>query len=141
MRRTINRSSTAFAVAALLVAMGALSATALAHRAPTPRERSAITGAIRRSSETRMLPCFRVRGIVVSTVGPWARARVQPCNPARYDGADAVVRRAHGHWTLRELGTALVGCDVVPRAVRRDLRISCPPRSPGRSGHRPRFAG
>jgi hypothetical protein len=96
-----------------------------AHRKPSKSEATGIDRAAHHSSATRGVGCFHTREIVVSTAGPWARALLRPCKPT-FDTALAVFQRRHGKWTLRDVGTSGVGCTVVPRAVRHDLRLSCP---------------
>ena len=101
-----------------------LATAASARRAPTPREASAISRALHASTATRAVHCFHVREIVISTAGPWARARIVRCS-GRGDRALAVLERQHGRWRVRGLGTADTGCTVAPRRVRRDLRLVC----------------
>jgi hypothetical protein len=100
-------------------------AVATAHRKPTKNEAKAIDKAAHSSSATLGVGCFHTREIVVSTAGPWAKASLVPCKPTT-DTALAVFERKHGHWRLRDLGTSGVGCTLAPRAVRRDLSLSCP---------------
>jgi len=102
-----------------------LTAAAYAHRAPTAKERSAISRALHASTATRAVHCFHVREVVVSTVGPWARARVVRCS-GQGDNALTVLERQHGRWRVRDIGTAGTGCTVAPRRVRHDLHLICP---------------
>lgn len=99
--------------------------SSFASRAPNARERSAITHTLRASTETRMVRCFHVRSIVISTAGPWARATLVPCNPQRFDAALAVLHRIGDNWRLSDLGTSGIGCTVAPARVRRDLKLLC----------------
>ena len=105
--------------------LSVLTPAAGAHRAPTTRERSAISRALHASAAMRAVHCFHVREVVVSTVGPWARARVARCS-GQGEHALSVLERRHGHWRVRDLGTAGTGCTVAPPRVRRDLRLVCP---------------
>jgi hypothetical protein len=112
-----------------IAALGALVATdaAGAHRLPTKGEAAAISRTLHKSSAIRAGLCFHVRGIVISTVGLWARARVVRCGDGRhFDTALAVLQRLHSHWHVRDLGTSGVGCTVAPARVRRDLGLLCP---------------
>jgi hypothetical protein len=108
-----------------LAVVGLTAAVATAHRKPTKNEATAINKAAHSSSATHGVGCFRTRQIVVSTAGPWAKASLVPCKP-NTDTALAVFERKRGHWSLRDLGTSGVGCTLAPRAVRRDLSLSCP---------------
>jgi hypothetical protein len=101
-----------------------LAAPAGAHRAPTAKERSAISRALHASAATKAVRCFHVRAVVVSTVGPWARARVVRCSGGG-DEALAVLELKRGRWHVRDLGTSGTGCTVAPRRVRHDLRLDC----------------
>jgi hypothetical protein len=121
----VLRSAVLLAVAGL-----ALCATsALASRAPHQGERRAIAHAARTSSYTEgVRGKFDVVDVRISTVdGHWARGSLRPKRPYRrqLDTATAVFRLAHGHWSLRTLGTADVGCAVHSHAVRRDLSLQC----------------
>jgi hypothetical protein len=73
---------------------------------------------------------FRLRGALVSSAGPWAKATLQPTGrfKHRLDAALAVFRRSQPGWRLVALGTAGVGCDHprLPGRVRRDLHLACP---------------
>ena len=114
----MRRIMTAVVLGALLMA-----ATATAERAPTKREATAISKAVHASSATRAVKCFSVGHIEISTKGPWARANIVPCR--RGDHALVVLQLRAGRWYLRDIGTADVGCTVVPKRVRIDLRLNC----------------
>jgi hypothetical protein len=109
-------------------ALGVLAATdaAGARRLPTKSEAAKISSALHNSPATSAVGCFHVRGIVISTAGPWARANAIPCDRRRFDTALAVLQRRHGNWQVRDLGTSGVGCTVAPARVRRDLGLFCP---------------
>ena len=108
-----------------VVALGALAlaANAAAERVPTTHEAAAISHALHTSSATRAVKCFHVRHVVISTEGPWARARVVACRHS--DNALAVLQLRRGHWRVRDIGTADTGCTVAPRRVRIDLDLIC----------------
>ena len=115
----------AFAVVSLVVAVSTNIADA--RRAPTRSEAAAISTALHKPNVgIRRGLCFHVRSVVVSTAGPWASAKLFPCDNRRGDIALAVLQRSHGTWRVRDVGTAGVGCTVAPARVRRDLRLSCP---------------
>lgn len=102
---------------------------AIASRPAGRDERRAIARAIRRSRYTQGLRGkFDVVHVRISTVDRrWGTARLRPKPRYRrmFDTATAVVHRAHGHWSLRTLGTADLGCVIHRRAVRRDLGLQC----------------
>ncbi|MGZ6637575.1 MAG: hypothetical protein ACXVII_32350 [Solirubrobacteraceae bacterium] len=109
----------------IAAALGALvvAANATAERARTKNEAAAISHALHISSATSAVKCFHVRHVVISTEGPWSRARIVPCR--RGDRALAVLQLRRGHWRVRDIGTADVGCTVAPRRVRIDLDLIC----------------
>jgi len=117
---------TCLAAIGLVVVLASASA-ALAARAPTERERHAITRAIKKSPKTQFVPDFKlaVRSIRVSTKGPWASATVGGQRRYRHEvqPARAGLRRLKGRWQLRSLGNG-GGCDV-PKRFRRELRLKC----------------
>ena len=115
---TVHRIVTAVALGALVLA-----ANAAAERGPTKHEAAEISHALHTSSATHAVKCIHVRNIVISTVGPWSRARIVPCR--RGDRALAVLQLQRGHWRVRDIGTADVGCTVAPRRVRIDLDLIC----------------
>jgi hypothetical protein len=113
-------------IAIALLSVLATTDVAGARRLATKSEVAAISGALHSSPATRAVGCFHVRGILISTAGPWARANAVPCDKRRFDTALVVLQRRHGKWQVRDLGTAGVGCTVAPAPVRRDLALSCP---------------
>lgn len=125
MSRPARRFLTCIAIALLGAVMPA--GVAGARRAPTKGEAASISRALHASSATRAVRCFHTREIVISTAGPWARARVVRCGDGRrFDTALAVLQRLRGRWRVRDLGTSGAGCTVAPARVRRDLRLVCP---------------
>lgn len=121
------RSAILLTISAACLAICA--AGALASRPAHPGEKRAIARAAKRSPDTQgVRGKFDVVHVRISTVDPrWARAGLRPKRPFRnqFDTATAALHRAHGHWTLRSLGTADVGCAIKRPAVRRDLRLQC----------------
>ena len=124
-RLRLPHVGSSIAVLVMVIAM-ATAGGASARRPPTKSEATAISRALHASSATKAAKCFRVRDILISTVGPWARAKLVPCDPRHGDIALSVLRRRRGHWHVRDLGTSGVGCTVAPGPVRRDLLLVCP---------------
>ncbi|WP_432523317.1 hypothetical protein [Kineococcus sp. SYSU DK006] len=57
----------------------------------------------------------------------WAAAALTPTatGAATLDPATAVLQHVDGGWQVVELGTAQVGCDLVPAQLRADLALTC----------------
>jgi hypothetical protein len=116
------------AALALALAATALGSTeALAARKATHSESRAITAAVKHSRLTSGVPDreYRVSGIRVATVAAgWSTAQLS--GKGRYadrvQTVSTVLRRRGGHWRVRAIGGAGLGCHV-PRAVARDLRL------------------
>lgn len=123
---TTLTATAATALAALAALALALAPPAVAHRAPTPSEKAAISRALHASPATRAVKCFHVHGVVIASGGQWARALVTACNPQRADTALSVLQKRGGRWRVRDLGTSGVGCTVAPARVQRDLHLICP---------------
>ncbi|HMA46847.1 MAG TPA: hypothetical protein VKP11_06575, partial [Frankiaceae bacterium] len=105
-------------------------------RPPTPAEAAAVTRAVRTSPQTDLVPAdaYVVAGVRISDLrGGWAFARVEP-RAMELDRAVVVLRRGPAGWSLVEIGTALVGCDVTPREVLREMRVDCPDETAGPGG-------
>ena len=124
----MRRIWTSCALAVLgLVAVGGV---ARAAHEPTFAQRKIIVRTVHDSRLTSAVDDSRydVRHIVLSDVSTpgrlYGRIVIVP-HDNRLDEATGIVRRFHGHWRLVDLGTAEVGC-WLPRAVRRDLRLTCP---------------
>jgi hypothetical protein len=106
---------------------------ALASRRPSHYTRVQLNLAVRASGHVPppiQHGRFHLRGVRVSTRGPWAKATVIPNGKLarRLDAVLAIFRRHGDRWHLASLGTAEVGCGH-PRLsarVRRDLRLACP---------------
>ncbi|HEY7893035.1 MAG TPA: hypothetical protein VIC05_12570 [Solirubrobacteraceae bacterium] len=118
------RRLAAIGATALALLFSVVGAVASAHRSPNSKEAAAISRAVHRSPARGAVRCFSVRGILVSSAGPWARARIYPCS-GRGDDALVVLEHRGGRWTVRDLGTADTGCSVAPIRVRRDLKLVC----------------
>jgi hypothetical protein len=105
-------------------------AVAVASRAPTSSERTAIVKAVKTSKLTSQVPNITVSNIRVSTVSTpgrrYARVKVAGKPAGSVDTATGVVRRLRGHWRLIDLGTAGVGCNTLSARVRADLKLDCP---------------
>jgi hypothetical protein len=124
------RLAIALAVVALLAAEVATGA-----RQPTAAERTKIVRAIKEEIETGpagnlAIKRIRVLDIDVSTVNPrFAAAGVRMWDETgqEVEGAEFVLQRGYltGRWLVRNAGTLSLGCGI-PRAVRRDLKLSCP---------------
>ncbi|HEX2396598.1 MAG TPA: hypothetical protein VHI73_00505 [Solirubrobacteraceae bacterium] len=113
----------------LALALGVLMAppAAWASRPPTALEASRIATAVHNSALTVHVPdaAYTIGFIRVSTIGPWARARIVPRPDRVVQSATAVLSRVGTTWRLRDVGTVDVGCGIVPFAVRRDLLLGC----------------
>ena len=121
-----GRGTQSCAVLAVALVFSIAVGPAAAHRPPTAAEAASISRVLHSSKATSQAACFHVRGILVSTVGPWAKAKLVPCDPLRGDVALAVLQHRAGRWRIRDLGTSGTGCTVAPRRVRTDLALVCP---------------
>jgi hypothetical protein len=133
MRRTAGIA--AAAALSLLVA----AAPAAASKRPTARQAAAITHAVQTSIVGGMNRVPRNRYVVshrrISTVEPrWAYARIQPRKrfQSTFQSAYVMLVNPAGTrtWVVVDLGSAQVGCGVVPAAVISDLLggdAGCPP--------------
>jgi hypothetical protein len=123
----MDRRAPVLLAAVVLTATSLGSADALAARRATHAEKRAITTAVKHSRLTSGVPDreYRVTGIRVATVAKgWSTAQL--VGKGRYadrvQTTSAVLRRTSGHWRVRAVGGAGLGCGV-PRAVARDLRL------------------
>ena len=121
-----RRSRLGLGLALVTAALMAPSA-AWASRPPTALEAARIGVAVHTSPLTVHVPddAYFVTLMRVSTVGPWARARIMPRPGRAVQAATVVLSRAGIGWRLRDVGTVDVGCGIVPLAVRRDLLLGC----------------
>lgn len=120
-QRRTTLALTATAAAGLALAAGAAGASA-----QTPAQREAITAAVTTSPATAAVPAtgYTVTDVLVSG-DTWASARLAPVDGADLDPATAVLRFTDGAWQVVDLGTAQVGCGVVPADVEGVLALSC----------------
>ena len=115
---------------AMLIPLAALATAApcLAARNPRPGERVAITRAVKHSRLTSAVPDYEyaVRGVRVSTVGPYAKGKT--VGVAQYKNrvqpAFVLLKRKQGHWRLIDIGGEL-SCRDASAAVFRDLGLHC----------------
>lgn len=123
-QRRTTLALTGTAVAAFAIGAGALGASAQTGPGsdPTP----AITAAVTTSPATAGVPAgaFTVTDVHVSQ-GTWASAQLEPAPDADLDPATAVLRFTDGAWQVVDLGTAQVGCGIVPADVGTELALSC----------------
>jgi hypothetical protein len=122
---------TLFIIAAALLAV-ALPAVALASRAPTRSERVELRKAVKSSklvAKAIRKGHFKLSKPRISTKGPWAKAGIVPTGTYSdpFDPTRGLFKRSRGHWKLKVVGSAGVGCSKprLPRAVRKDLKLRC----------------
>jgi hypothetical protein len=137
----MRRTATIAAAAALSLLVAA--APAAASRRPTSGQAAAITRAVQTSAVAGMNRVPRNRYVVshrrISTVErSWAYAQIQPRKRFRstFQSAYAMLVNPAGTrtWVVVDLGSAQVGCGVVPAAVISDLLggdAGCPPEVTG----------
>ena len=104
------------AVLTVIVLCLALTASAIAWRHPTRSERSAITRAASRTPHAGHSN-VQVSGIRVSTVGPWASARVMIYVASLPDYATDILHKVHGRWIVASTGTAGEWCVMLRKDV------------------------
>ena len=133
MRLDLRRPSphaSALLAALTILALLALSSTALASRNATPAQLKALTRAIRATPVAGIgtIPAghYRVTRAKVSTVSPaWASAWVEPTKrfQATLQGIEVVAVKLAGKstWVVVDAGTAEVGCGIAPDSVLADL--------------------
>jgi hypothetical protein len=114
---------------AVVVALAALAAApSLAARNPRPGERAAISRAVKHSRLTSAVPDYEytVRGIRVSTKGPFAKGETFGVGSYKsvVQPAFVLLKKSKGHWRLIDIGGDL-SCRDAPHAVFRDLRLPC----------------
>lgn len=117
---------TTILLAGALLAALALTATALASRAPTGRERIAIVAAWSGSPTTLAdTQCVRIR---ISTPRQgWAALRAkftEACQDEVFDGS-TFLRKREGRWGVVIGGSSVdpSDCALIPLVVRNDLRV------------------
>jgi hypothetical protein len=108
------------AAAVVVVLWLALTASAMASRAPTAAERRAITKVASHAPNAAPGKKIHVSHIRVSTVGPWARATITIFFGGAPDNATDILHKVHGKWVDAGAGTAGEEC-VMPPQDRRNL--------------------
>lgn len=107
-----------------------LAAPAVASRAPTARQRSALTSAVYGSTVAgiNQVPQshYRVTGQRISSVsGSWAKAQLVARQgfQSSFQSASVVAVRPAGtsRWVVVDLGSSEVGCGIAPNKVLSDL--------------------
>ncbi|MEZ0491037.1 hypothetical protein AB2L28_02150 [Kineococcus sp. TBRC 1896] len=130
MNRRTTLTLTALAAPALALALAASSSAASTPDPATGTAPGTVTGEVTRavttSPATSAVPAGSFAVTDVRVAGPWAAADLEPTDPAALDPATAVLRYdpATG-WVVVDLGTAGVGCDVVPVPDRDTLALNC----------------
>lgn len=98
---------------------------------PGPADWEAISRAVYASPLTAQVPDteYVVVGLqLAGTDGQWAGGMIEPRKPNALQPAAVLLHRVAGRWKLVDLGTAMVGCGVAPRAVLEQLRFfNAPP--------------
>ncbi|WP_432513166.1 hypothetical protein [Kineococcus sp. SYSU DK001] len=115
------------AVAAPALALGLAASTANAGTAPgaDPATVQGITSAVTASPATAAVPATAYAVTDVRVAGDVAAATLEPADPAALDPATAVLRSEGGTWTVVDLGTAGVGCDLLTPAQQAELALTC----------------
>lgn len=117
------------AVAAPALALGLAASTASAAPEADPVTVRGVTAAVTTSPATAAVPAdgYAVTDVRVvrDATGDVAAATLEPADPAALDPATAVLRLDGGTWTVVDLGTAGVGCDLLTPAQRAGLALTC----------------
>jgi hypothetical protein len=108
------------APAIVVVLWLALTASAIASRAPTAAERRAITKVAIHAPNAAIGKKVQVSHIRVSTVGPWARATITLFFGSAPDSATDILHKVRGKWIDAGAGTAGEEC-VMPLKDRHNL--------------------
>jgi hypothetical protein len=124
---------TLFIIAAALLAVALPTSAALASRDASKSEKQQLRKAVSSSKlvakKIRRGGHFKLRGVRISTAGPWAKAAIVPTGVYSdpFDPSRGLFKRSHGTWKLKVVGTSGVGCKNprAPRAVRKDLKLRC----------------
>jgi hypothetical protein len=99
---------------------------------PSPQESADIAAVVRRSSLTAAVSptAYQVTNTVLARSDEsWAWVELIPVTDD-VDRAAGVLHRGHDGWELLQLGSAEVGCGIVPAAVAADLELECPSDTP-----------
>ncbi|MFC6706324.1 hypothetical protein [Flexivirga alba] len=147
----MKRTTVTFTIGALLVAGAAVvaptqaSALERGHHAPsvqipavhqagsttthrtTPTDTQLVATAIRHSN---LLGAVKPSNVTVSQVKftgdqAWASALATPKN-GQTDPAQVLLQKSGSTWTVRDLGTASIGCGIAPQTVRDTLGLHGP---------------
>ena len=128
----VQRTLVAAPVAGLaLAALAAAPAGADPAPAGAPADVVAQVGAaVTTSPATAGVPAtdYAVTDVRTAAGDPgWAAAALTPTatGAATLDPATVVLQHVDGSWQVVELGTAQVGCDLVPAQLRVDLALTC----------------
>jgi len=118
--------------AVLVLVAASLTTVALASRKPDHDEAVKITTAFKTTTKAglnKIAYQFNVVNIRVSTVNPsYSRANInaKPKYRTTFQNAYGVAKfsKARG-WKVIDVGSSMVGCGKVPKAVRKDLKLLC----------------
>lgn len=122
----IHRSTTLALTGTALTAL-AVAASAVGASAQTTADPSAqITTAVTTSPATAGVAATDYTVSDIAVVGnTWASAQLEPAVGAEVDPATAVLQFSDGAWQVVDLGTAQVGCGIVPADVEAELVLTC----------------
>lgn len=86
---------------------------------------AAVTKAVHASEFTAGVPASQYSVVGLRTSGVWATVTLRPVKGAELDPATVLLRQAKGRWSVVDLGTAEVGCEVAPADVVGALGLDC----------------
>lgn len=121
--------------AASATGQGVSARTSVAHTRAVVRHRAAakpgselaaVTKAVHRSEFVEGIPTTAYRVVGLRTAGDWGRTTLVPTDKNQLDPAVVLVHKVKGAWTVADLGTAEVGCEVAPAATLKALQLTCP---------------
>ncbi|WP_380170356.1 hypothetical protein ACFEMC_14910 [Kineococcus sp. DHX-1] len=125
MNRRTTLTLTALTAPALALVLTTSSSSASTTVTGDQAPDAAVAQAVTSSPLTAGVPAGSFTVGDVRVAGAWAAADLQPTDPDALDPATAVLRSDGTRWTVVDLGTAGVGCDVVPVTDRVALALSC----------------
>ncbi|GMA40169.1 hypothetical protein [Mobilicoccus caccae] len=96
--------------------------TAALQRAATLK---AVTKAVHSSEFTEGVAASAYSVRDLRTSGSWARVTLTPKQAAELDPATVLLRKTRSTWTVVDLGTAGVGCEVAPNSTLKALKLEC----------------
>ncbi len=111
----------------VVVPVAATSAAKVVSREPGVDTQAEIVAAVHSSALTSDVPAsyYRVADVRVSQANPnFASAQLVPTTSQLGPGMAALRHDADG-WTLVDVGTGEVGCNVVPHQARAELNLTC----------------